>query len=131
MLDVYNVVSALNAVLAQHLMRQVCAHCAEPVPPSQADRARLDDGGGAPLALRVGRSCTHCHGSGYRGRSAVTELLRLDDGLRDLIAARAPMSEIKRAARTSGLLPLRDAALAAVRAGHTTLEELDRVVVDD
>lgn len=131
MLDLYNVVSALNAVLAQRLMRQVCARCAEPVPPSQADRARLDDGSGAPLALRVGRSCTHCHGSGYRGRSAVTELLRLDDGLRDLIAARAPMSEIKRAARTSGLLPLRDAALAAVRAGHTTLEELDRVVVDD
>ena len=130
-LDLYNVVAALNAVLAQRLMRQICAHCAEPVQPGAAAQARLDDGSGAPLALRSGRGCAHCHGSGYRGRRAVAELMRLDDTLRDLIAARAPMSEIKAAARAGGLVPLRQAALAAVRAGHTTLEELDRVVFDD
>jgi general secretion pathway protein E len=130
-LDLYNVVSALNAVLAQRLMRQVCAHCAEPVPASAAERALLDDGSGAAPQLRRGRGCAHCHGTGYRGRQAVAELLRLDDGLRDLIAARATMSDIKRAARERGLQPLREAALAAVRSGRTTLEELDRVVVDD
>ena len=130
-LDLYNVVSALNAVLAQRLLRQVCSQCAEPVAATAAEQALLGDGQGSPLQLRRGRGCTHCHGSGYRGRQAVAELLRLDDGLRDLIAARAPLSEIKRAARTRGLQTLREAALAAVRQGRTTLEELERVVGTD
>jgi general secretion pathway protein E len=56
--------------------------------------------------------------------------MRLDDGLRDLIAARAPMSEIKRAARERGLQPLRRAAMLAVCRGETTLEEIDRVTSD-
>jgi general secretion pathway protein E len=127
-LDLYNVVAALNAVLAQRLLRQVCGHCAEPVLADAAQRARLDDGSGAPLQLRRGRGCPQCHGTGYRGRQAVVELLRLDDGLRDLIAARAPMSAIKQAARAAGLQPLHAAALAAVREGRTTLDEVDRVV---
>ena len=131
-LDLYNVVAALNAVLAQRLLRQVCGHCAEPVLADAALRARLDDGSGAPLPLplnlRRGRGCPQCHGTGYRGRQAVVELLRLDDGLRDLIAARAPMSAIKQAARAAGLQPLHAAALVAVREGRTTLEEVDRVV---
>ena len=131
-LDLYNVVAALNAVLAQRLLRQVCGHCAEPVLADAALRARLDDGSGAPLPLplnlRRGRGCPQCHGTGYRGRQAVVELLRLDDGLRDLIAARAPMSAIKQAARAAGLQPLHAAALVVVREGRTTLEEVDRVV---
>ena len=131
-LDLHNVVAALNAVLAQRLLRQVCGHCAEPVQADAALRARLDDGSGAPLPLplnlRRGRGCPQCHGTGYRGRQAVVELLRLDDGLRDLIAARAPMSAIKQAARAAGLQPLHAAALVAVREGRTTLEEVDRVV---
>jgi len=104
-LDLYNVVAALEAVLAQRLLRQVCNDCR---------------GGGCPL----------CRGTGYRGRRAVAELLLLDDELRDLIAARAPMSRIKQAARERGLQPLRAAAEAAVQAGWTTAEELDRVTVD-
>jgi general secretion pathway protein E len=131
-LDLYNVVAALNAVLAQRLLRQVCNDCAEPVLADTALRARLDDGSGAalplPLNLRRGRGCAQCHGTGYRGRQAVVELLRLDDGLRDLIAARAPMSAIKQAARAGGMQPLHAAALAAVREGRTTLEEVERVV---
>ncbi len=130
-LDLYNVVSALNAVLAQRLLRQVCGACAEAVAPTAAERALLDDGSGQPLQLRRGRGCPHCHGSGYRGRQAVAELLRLDDGLRDLIAARAPLSDIKQAARARGLQTLHDAALAAVRQGRTTLEEVERVVGND
>ena len=127
-LDLYNVVSALNAVLAQRLLRQVCEACAQPLQPGPAERALLDDGSGAPLRLRRGAGCTLCHGSGYRGRQAVAELLRLDDALRDLIVARAPLSDIKLAARSRGMQPLQAAALAAVRAGTTTLEEIERVV---
>jgi general secretion pathway protein E len=126
-LDLYNVVSALNAVLAQRLVRKVCARCAVPVIPSREQRelfAGLPEG---PLLMRRGVGCAHCRGTGFRGRQAMAELLRLDDDLRDLIAARAPMSEIKNAARQRGLEPLRRVALAAVRRGDTTLEEIDRV----
>jgi general secretion pathway protein E len=132
-LDLHNLVAALNAVLAQRLMRQVCGHCAQPLRPDTLDaaaRALLDDGSGAPLQLRRGAGCAQCHGSGYRGRRAVAELLRLDEGLRDLIAARAPLSQIRQAAQARGQQTLHAAALAAVRAGHTTLEELQRVVGD-
>jgi general secretion pathway protein E len=129
-LDLYNVMSALNAVLAQRLVRKVCARCAEPVEAPPAASSLLQAHAAGALSLRHGKGCSHCHGTGYRGRLALAELLRLDDGLRDLIAARAPMSEIKQAARARGMAPLRHAALAAVARGDTTLEEADRVTSD-
>jgi len=110
-------------------MRQVCGHCAQPVSVSAADALQLGRWA-AGATLRRGVGCVHCHGSGYRGRQAVAELLVFDDALRDLVAARAPMSAIRQAARDAGMAPLRDAALAAVAAGRTTLEEFDRVVAD-
>ena len=130
-LDLFNLVAALNAVLAQRLLRQVCPQCAQPHAASAAERALLDSPGGAPLQMRLGRGCAHCGGSGYRGRQAVAELLCLDGELRDLIVSRAPMSALQAAARRRGQPALRDAALAAVRAGQTTLEEVARVVGTD
>lgn len=129
-LDLYNVVSALNAVLAQRLMRLNCRHCAAPVTvdPAQLARHGLQDGA---HRFMKGEGCGHCRGTGYRGRRAVAELLRLDDGLRDLIASRAPMSQIKEAARSRGMKPLRQQALAAVCRGESTFEELDRVTLDE
>ena len=128
-LDLYNVVAALNAVLAQRLMRQLCGHCAQPLPPSAAQQALL-----GPLAAQArplqAVGCPQCHGSGYRGRQAVLELLVFDDALRDLVAARAPMSEIRRAAREAGMATLRDAALQAVAEGRTSFDEFDRVIAD-
>ncbi len=126
-LDLYNVVSALEAVLAQRLLRQVCSHCAQPVKASAEQRRLVGDG---PMQLLAGAGCAHCRGTGYRGRRAVAELLLLDDELRDLIAARTPMSRVKQAARERGMQSLRVAALEAVRQGWTTFEELDRVTVD-
>ena len=130
-LDLYNVVSALNAVLAQRLLRLVCGHCAKPVAATPAQQAMLasvaSTAGQGPLRLHVGSGCSHCRGTGYRGRQAVAELLLLDDGLRDLIAARAPMTQIKQAARDRGFVPLRHAALAMAARGDTTLAEVDRV----
>ena len=78
-----------------------------------------------------GEGCGHCRGTGYKGRRAVAELLKLDDGLRDLIAARAPMSQIKEAARSRGMKPLRTMVLQAVCRGETTFEELERVTLDE
>ncbi len=113
-LDLYNTVAAMNAVLAQRLLRMLCEHCAVRT----------------PSGLRRAVGCEHCRGSGYRGRRAVAELLRLDDELRDLIAERAPMLRIKQAARERGMRPLRDAALQAVAEGWTSAEEAERVAAD-
>ena len=129
-LDLYNVVSALNAVLAQRLVRMTCKHCAKPVVPDSATLARHGLKPGEGVFLR-GEGCGHCRGTGYKGRRAVAELLKLDDGLRDLIAARAPMSQIKDAAKSRGMKPLRVMALQAVCRGETTFEELERVTLDE
>ena len=127
-LDLYNVVSALNAVLAQRLVRLTCTHCARPFTPDASTLARHGVMNGN---FMKGEGCGHCRGTGYKGRRAVAELLKLDDGLRDLIAARAPMSEIKAAARARGMKSLREMALAAVCRGDTTFEELERVTLDE
>jgi len=127
-LDLYNVVSALNAVLAQRLVRLTCRQCARPFTPEPATLARHGATSGQFLK---GEGCGHCRATGYKGRRAVAEFLKLDDGLRDLIAARAPMSEIKAAAKARGMKSLREMALAAVCRGETTFEELERVTLDE
>ena len=129
-LDLYNVVSSLNAVLAQRLVRITCTQCARPFTPEPATLLKHGIQPGEGTFLK-GEGCGHCRGTGYKGRRAVAELLKLDDGLRDLIAARAPMSQIKEAARARGMRPLRAVALAAVCRGETTFEELERVTLDE
>jgi len=100
--DTYNLVSALNGVLAQRLVRTTCVSC-------------------------KGKGCPNCRNTGFKGRKAIGELLVLNDELRELIVARAPARKLKEAARAAGTVPLRDAALALVQAGETTLEEINRV----
>jgi general secretion pathway protein E len=130
-LDLYNVVSALNAVVAQRLMRTNCSQCAVPVIASQAALAKLGMAASQPQHFMRGHGCTHCRQTGYKGRTAIAELLLLDDELRDLIASRAPMGQIKKAARSRGLRTLRDVAVAAVCRGETSFEELERVTVSN
>ena len=127
--DAYNLVAALNAVLAQRLVRVVCRDCAQEERPAPAllAESRL---GGADLAqfrFRRGRGCAQCRGSGYRGRKAIGELLAINDELSELVLARAPRRQLMDAARAAGTLPLREAALRLVAAGETTLEEANRV----
>ena len=100
--DTYNLVSALNGVVAQRLVRVLCKAC-------------------------HGKGCAECRNTGFKGRKAIGELLVLNDELRELITARAPARKLKEAARAAGTVPLRDAALALVEAGETTLEEINRV----
>ncbi len=132
-LDLYNVVSALNGVLAQRLMRRLCTHCAHPWQP---DAAQLR---AAALTLESHRlaqarfmravGCPHCRGTGYRGRRAIAEILNMDDTLRDLIVSRQSLTHIKAHARASGTRLLREAAVECVLTGETTLEELNRVTL--
>ena len=128
-LDPFALVSALNGIWAQRLLRTNCPHCSEPCALDPAELARLRLGpellDGA--TLRRGLGCGDCRGTGYKGRRAVAEVLRLDDELRELIVDRQPIRRIKDAARAHGTRSLTEAALDLVRAGQTTLEEVRRV----
>ena len=130
-LDLYNVVSALNGVMAQRLMRSNCPQCVRPFIPPHEVLVRLGIEANGHHAFARGHGCPHCRQTGYKGRTAMIELLTFDDELRDLIVARAPMSRIKQVARANGMVPLRHTAVQAVCRGVTTFEELDRVTLAD
>ena len=127
--DLHGFVSALNGILAQRLVRVVCAHCGEDCRPDAALLAESGLSGeqAASFRFRIGRGCRECRGSGYKGRKAIAELMILNDDLRELIASRAPLKKLKDAARAGGTRFLREAALGAVRRGETTLQEINRV----
>jgi general secretion pathway protein E len=127
--DPHNFVSALNAVMAQRLLRVNCSQCsADELPePALLAESRLQEAQAAAFRFRKGRGCAHCRGTGYRGRRAVGELLVMNDDLRQMIASRAPARELKEAARAAGTRTLREAALDLVRRGETSLEEANRV----
>ncbi|HEY0826440.1 MAG TPA: GspE/PulE family protein [Ramlibacter sp.] len=127
--DAYSFVSALNGILAQRLLRQACPSCAVPVTPGDEE---LAESGLARENVRhyrfvCGQGCGRCRGTGYRGRTAIAEILLLDDELRQLIIDREPIARVKEAARQRGLRLLRESALAQVAAGRTTLQEINRV----
>jgi general secretion pathway protein E len=125
----YNMVSALNGVVAQRLMRKLCPHCAQPWQPEVADlkAAQLPLDTHGQFFKAVG--CSQCRHTGYRGRKAISEVLLMDDTLRDLIVSRASLVRIKAHARASGTRLLRESALACVLRGESTLEELNRVTL--
>jgi general secretion pathway protein E len=127
-IDPYNLVSALNGVVAQRLLRIICPQCSQP---EQPDAELLEASALPPEATAwnfcKGVGCAHCRGTGYKGRRAIAQALAMDVGLRSLIAERASPSVLRQAARERGLRTLRDAALDLVAAGKTTLEEANRV----
>jgi type IV pilus assembly protein PilB len=125
----YNFVSSLNCIMAQRLVRVVCESCKKPVRyPADVLRASgLDPDVWGPVSFAEGAGCLECSGTGYHGRTAITELLDLSDRIREMIIGRRPTSEIKRAAREEGMTFLRDSGLEKVRAGTTTLKEINKV----
>jgi general secretion pathway protein E len=129
--DLYGFVSALNAILAQRLVRMACPHCSEPVAPEAEllEESGLTRAGTKGWKFVLGRGCRECRGAGYRGRKAIAELMILNDELRELITARAPVRHLKEVAMKHGTRLLRDAALDAVRSGETTLQEVNRVTL--
>jgi general secretion pathway protein E len=127
--DLYSFVSALNAILAQRLVRVVCPHCGEEHRPEEA---LIQESGIKPEEARsfrflIGRGCRECRGSGFKGRKAIAELMILNDEIRELITNRAATRLIKEAAHKAGTRFLREAAIDAVRKGETTLQEINRV----
>jgi type IV pilus assembly protein PilB len=125
----YNFVSSLNCIMAHRLVRVVCNSCKKSVhyPADVLRAAGLDPEVWGPLAFAEGAGCLECSGTGYHGRTAITELLDLSDRIREMIVSRRPTSEIKRAAREEGMTFLRDSGLDKVRARITTLKEINKV----
>jgi type IV pilus assembly protein PilB len=127
--EAYNFVSALNCILAQRLVRINCEHCKHPVqyPDHLFVESGLDPAEWRKLELMEAPGCFECGGTGYRGRTAIHELLDLSDRIRELILDRRPTSEIKRLAREEGMTFLRESAVEKVRQGITTLKEINKV----
>jgi len=125
----YNFVSALNCILAQRLVRLICNTCRTPVhyPPDVLEASGLDPEQWGKVAFYEGQGCIECAGTGFRGRSAIHELLDLSDRIREMILTKRPSSEIRRAAREEGMRFLRESALDKVRLGMTTLKEINKV----
>src|ERR1700752_2627695 len=127
--EAYQFVSALNCVLAQRLVRNICTHCKRP---AKISRELLEESGLDPALEFSGRffegaGCIECNGTGYKGRMAICELLDLSDHIREIILDKRPISEVKRAAKDQGMRLLRESAVERVLEGLTTLREINKV----
>jgi len=125
----YQFVSALNCVLAQRLVRNICVHCRKPahVTREQLIESAMDPNLADRGVFFEGTGCIECGGTGFKGRTAICELLDLSDNIREIILARRPSSEVKKAAREEGMRSLRESAVERVLAGITTLREVNKV----
>jgi len=125
----YNFVSALNCIMAQRLVRVICDACRTAVhyPNDVLEASGLDPQVWSQVPLYEGQGCIECAGTGFRGRTAIHELLDLTDRIREMILERRPTSEIRKAAREEGMRFLRESALDKVRGGITTLKEINKV----
>jgi type IV pilus assembly protein PilB len=129
----YNFVSALNCIMAQRLVRVICPNCKKPrkFTPEEMTEAGLEPSAWADVVLTEGAGCLECSGTGYHGRTAICELMDLTDHIREMIVDRRPTSEIKRAAIEEGMITLRESGLAKVRAGITSVKEINKVTFVD
>lgn len=127
--EAYNFVSALNCILAQRLVRVICPHCKAPVtyPDDYIVESGLKLGDWQGVTFYEGKGCFDCGGTGFRGRTAIHELLDLSERIREMILDKRPSSEIRRVARDEGMTFLRESAIEKVREGVTTLKEINKV----
>ena len=125
----YNFVSALNCIMAQRLVRVICTNCTKPkrYSPEELKEAGLDPVAWGNVTFAEGAGCLECSGTGYHGRTAICELLDLTDRIREMIVDRRPTSEIKRVACEEGMITLRESGLAKIRAGITSVKEINKV----
>jgi type II secretory ATPase GspE/PulE/Tfp pilus assembly ATPase PilB-like protein len=127
--EAYNFVSALNCILAQRLVRTICDYCGRTVRYDEETllAAGLDPAEWREFNFHEGTGCMECGGTGYRGRTAIHELLDLTDPIRELILEKKPTSEVRKLAQKEGMTFLRESALDRVRRGITTLKEINKV----
>jgi len=125
----YQFVSALNCGLAQRLVRLICSHCKRRavIPADMLAEASMDPSLSTSHVFYEGAGCVECGGTGFKGRTAICELLDLSDPIREMILQRRPTSEIKKAARDEGMRFLRESAVEKVMLGQSTLREINKV----
>jgi type IV pilus assembly protein PilB len=116
-------------VLAQRLVRNICVHCKRRavITREQMIESALDPNLADSGLFYEGAGCIECGGTGFKGRNAICELLDLTDNIREIILARRPTSDVKKAAREEGMRSLRESAVEQVLAGKTTLREINKV----
>ncbi len=127
----YLVASVLEGVLAQRLVRRICATCRVSDTPPAADLSALGIAGADGTHLYRGSGCDECRGTGYRGRTGIYELFPISEDARSLILRRAPTRDIRRSALEAGMVTLRLDGWAKACAGVTTIEEVLRVTQED
>jgi len=131
-IEPYVIASATIGVVAQRLVRRLCPHCRRQYTPNSDTLRALNiseaDAANIPFYRPIG--CEACHHTGYKGRIGIYEVMKITDRLRRMIAQRASEDAIREVAQSSGMLTLGDDALAKVKAGTTTAEELLRVVTE-
>ncbi len=127
--DPYSFISALNCILAQRLVRVLCPECKQKTEYSEKD---LEESGLAVSDLQghelyEALGCPECSLTGYQGRTAIAEFLELSDAIREMILDRKPLSEVRKQARSEGMVPLRQIGMQKVLSGITSLKELNKV----
>ena len=132
-IEPYNFVSSLNCILAQRLVRSLCGFCKKEarLNPELCEVSGLDYEKFKDVPVFTHQGCPECHGTGFKGRKAITEFLDISDVIREMILDRRPSSEIRRGAIREGLTTLRQAGLEKVFQGETTLREINRVTFID
>ncbi|MDQ2985428.1 MAG: Flp pilus assembly complex ATPase component TadA [Armatimonadota bacterium] len=130
-LEPYLISATVIGVLAQRLGRRNCANCAEPYEVKQSELRRFGfdvTDPEAPVILHRGKGCEECRFTGFRGRIGVYELMRMNAEIAELVVRRAPLADIKAAAKANGMHELREDGLQKILAGTTTPEEVMRVI---
>lgn len=122
----FSTASAVVGVVAQRLIRTVCPECKELYHPNSVELEVLDLPADSDVTLARGKGCSFCLNTGYRGRIGIFELLKIDDDIRRLVLAHAPIGEIEKTAIAKGMKPLREVGREKVLQGISTVEEVQR-----
>ena len=133
-IEPFLVSSSILAVLAQRLLRTVCPTCREAYTPSTAELARIGlrpDELRGPIYRPAANGCRACRNTGYRGRTAIQELMMMDDEVRSLVMQKADAATIRRTCTARGMTLLRQNGAERILLGETTVEELLRVTQED
>jgi type IV pilus assembly protein PilB len=123
----YLIAAAVNAILAQRLVRKICSHCREPYRPSDEMMEFLILQGMAAEQFYRGAGCDKCRKTGYSGRMGIYELMVMDDSMRDIVTRNPDVNQLRKVARERGLVSLRDDGFQKVIKGLTTVDEILRV----
>jgi type IV pilus assembly protein PilB len=123
----YLISAAVNAIMAQRLVRKICVHCKQEYTPSEEMREFLTMQGFASEKMWRGAGCDRCRRTGYAGRLGIYELLLMDDWLRDQVTRNPDVTQLRKLCRERGLVTLRDDGFKKVIKGQTTIDEILRV----